>query len=300
MEAIVAPYNLFANMGCTMAIQMAYLYLYQGICRPRSKALYWGVMVPFTAAVLLFRPVSPDWLRMALGLLDALVCPFLLTCGRRLKRLLVLWLMYMALVGGEVVVALLWIASTGLPTYDNAAALAHWPVYVTMSLLDALVLIAAVWCIRRLAARVFPSDEAADGIATPGWKMAFAMFPVLQAVMILTAAIIAEVVDGGSMPRMLILALVFAGCVIVDALMFWQLERLQDTQRAEQEGALLELQVEEYLAEVGAVQDRLGALTRFRHDLRNNVAVVGHLCEAGRVDEAGEYLKVLRRAAGEL
>ena len=80
-------------------------------------------------------------------------------------------------------------------------------------------------------------------------------------------------------------------CTAIDALLFLQMRRSAERQRAEIKAALLEERLAGYLREMTAVQELLGDTARLRHDLRNHQAVVATLCERGDRAAALDYLE---------
>ncbi len=302
IQQLLQPQDLFVNWCCTLPLQLFYCYLLQRLCPPRSKRLYWGVTLALTVGYTVVRPLMPQGARIACGLCDSIAVPLLLLGGRMAQRLLVVSCMYLALMGGELVVSLIWISVTGLPTFDNAAAFTHAPLFSFMTLVDCAILAVAGVPVGRFTARIFPSagPPARIGVNASSLLFFLALFPVVQGAFLLLLMYIASIHANGSLFHMAVCGTLVAGMGLMDVLLFRQIWKYREAFLAEQGARLLEQQIEGYLAEAEAVQDQLSALARFRHDLRNNVAVVNRLCEAGRLDEAGEYLQELKRGAAEL
>lgn len=306
LEQLFQPQDVFVNYFCTLPIQLLYSYLCQWVCPMRSKRLYWIVVVVIAIPYTVLRPVLSQQVHFATGVFVGLILPLLLGEGRWTKRLFSVGCMFFVLMAGEAVGGSVWVLAAGLQASDNAAAYRNAPLFVFICLASVSLQITLAVLLKKAIARVFPAEapvvEGNEGSSgSRAERLLFlAAFPALQAVIMALLLYIAETVTSGDPHHMAVFAALVAGAFVMDVIVFWQIQCYRETQRAEQEGALLELQVREYLAEAGDVQDRLSALARFRHDLRNNVSVVQHLCEAGRLDEAGEYLQALRSEAGEL
>ena len=302
IQQLFQPQDVFVNWCCTLPLQLFYSYLLQRLCAPRSKLVYWGAIIVLTVGYTIVRPVAPQGFRLASGLFVAIAVPLLLLGGRPAQRLLVVGCMYLALMGAELVVSLIWISVTGLPTLDNAAAFTHGPLFAFMTLVDCGIQAIAAVPLGRFVERIFPSAGPPARIGSSASSLLFflALFPVVQGMFLLLLMYIATIYANGSLFHMAVCGVLTVIMALMDMLLFQQIWKYREAFLAEQGARLLEQQIEGYLVEAEAVQDQLSALARFRHDLRNNVAVVNRLCEAGRLDEAGEYLQELKRGAAEL
>ena len=302
LEQIVAPENIFVNWFCTQLVQLTYCALLQWIVPPRSRKLYWGVLLPPTLLFPVLRPfVMGGFVQMLYGLVDTVILPFLLLKGRAVKRILTIACLYMILFAGELAASFVWVFATGEVTLDNAAAYRHAPLFLFITVLDCGFQIALAMPLKRLLDRIFPIPEPEEASAGGSSRLlACAIIPVLQMALLLFLMYISNILLQGDLVYAGFVALAVAGCIFIDVILFYAVARYWDAERDEQRSRMVLHQVEEYLVEAEAVQVRLGALARFRHDLRNNVGVVQHLCEAGCMEEAGEYLRALRCKAGEL
>ena len=306
LEQLFQPQDVFVNYFCTLPIQLLYSYLCQWVCPMRSKRLYWGIIIAIVIPYTGLRPVLSQQIHFATGVFVSLILPLLLGKGKWTKRLFSVGCMFFVLMAGEAVGGSIWVLAAGLQASDNDAAYRNAPLFVFVCLVNVSLQITLAVLLKRAVARLFPAEAPApggsEGLSDPRAErlLFLAAFPALQAVIMALLLYIAETITSGDPHHMAVFAALVAGAFVMDAVVFWQMQRYRETQRAEQEGALLELQVREYLAEASDVQDRLSALAHFRHDLRNNVAVVDRLCEAGRLEEAREYLQALRCEAGEL
>ena len=302
VQQLFQPCDIFVNWCCTLPFQLFYSYLLQRLCPPRSKRLYWAAIIVVTVCYTIIRPVAPRDFLVVYGLCNAVFVPFAFLGGRLARRIITVACMYLALMAGEMIASLVWVFVADLPTFDNAAAYAHAPLFVFMMLVDAAFVSSVFLLLRRFLDNALPLGG--DGAPAPGsvltFSLALAFFPVLQGAFVMIVIYIAAVFMAEDAPYMVAAGALIAAMGLMDALLFRQMLKYREASLAEQAAQLLERQVGEYLAEVGAVQDRLGALARFRHDLRNNVAVVDNLQAKGAYAEAAMFLAALRATAFEL
>ena len=118
-----------------------------------------------------------------------------------------------------------------------------------------------------------------------------ALFPLMQVPLIFIVLGICFSVTRGEPAFVVASAAILLLCAAIDALLFLQMRRSAESQRAELEAALLEERLAGYLRELTAVQELLGDTARLRHDLRNRQAVVATLCERGDRTAALDYLE---------
>lgn len=91
-------------------------------------------------------------------------------------------------------------------------------------------------------------------------------------------------------------------CLAVDIVLLWALRTHVGVQRARQRAELLARRLEEGYVESERAIEEVERTARFRHDMRNQLAVVSALAEEGRQDEALQHVRELRarlRGGGE-
>ena len=131
----------------------------------------------------------------------------------------------------------------------------------------------------------------ASGAASPEWMRRLTLFPLMQVPLIFIVLGICFSVTRGETAFVVASTAILLLCAAIDALLFLQMRRSAERQRAEIKAALLEERLAGYLRELTAVQELLGDTARLRHDLRNHQAVVATLCERGDRAAALDYLE---------
>ncbi len=83
-------------------------------------------------------------------------------------------------------------------------------------------------------------------------------------------------------------------CLAVDIVLLWALRTHVGVQRARQHAELLARRLEEGYVESERAIEEVERIARFRHDMRNQLAVVSALAEEGHRDEALRHVRDLR------
>ena len=199
---------------------------------------------------------------------------------------------------GELTGAVIWVSSTGLEMMNDQLALTYAPLTIFMGLAGyGLVMTPAMIGMGKVVHRFFPDAKKgrrgrrASGAASPVWIRRLALFPLMQVPLIFIVLSICFSVTRGETAFVVASTAILLLCAAIDALLFLQMRRSAERQRAEIKAALLEERLAGYLCELTAVQELLGDTARLRHDLRNHQAVVATLCERGDLRAALDYLE---------
>ena len=199
---------------------------------------------------------------------------------------------------GELTGAVIWVSSTGLEMMNDQLALTYAPLTIFMGLVGyGLVMTPAMIGMGKVVHRFFPDAKKgrrgrrASGAASPEWMRRLTLFPLMQVPLIFIVLGICFSVTRGETAFVVASTAILLLCAAIDALLFLQMRRSAERQRAEIKAALLEERLAGYLRELTAVQELLGDTARLRHDLRNHQAVVATLCERGDHGAALDYLE---------
>ena len=298
LQTIFSPACLFTGYVVALPIQILYDGLLAYIIPPKSKRVYWATVISVAAMLILFRPLYPAEIRGMLGIFQSIVLPICLMTGSLPKRVIVCSLAMVLMAAGELTGAVIWVSSTGLEMMDDQLALAYAPLTLFMGLVGyGLVMTPAMVGMGKIVRRFFPDakrgqrERHASGTASPAWMRRLALFPLMQVPLIFILLGVCFSVMRGDPAFVIASAAMLLLCAVVDALLFLQMRRSAESQRAEMEAALHEERLAGYLRELTAVQELLGDTARLRHDLRNHQAVVATLCERGDRGAALDYLE---------
>lgn len=122
----------------------------------------------------------------------------------------------------------------------------------------------------------------------------FVGFPVTQAVLLTIPTVIAAYLHEGSSVLYYGTCVLLVVCLAADVLLFRSMERLAQKRHEDQRAALLQGQLEEYLARYDHVVTEVEEAAKLRHDARNQVQTVLALADAGAFTQAREHLSELR------
>lgn len=302
LQVIFSPACLFTGYGVALPIQILYDGLLIYIIPPKSKRAYWVTVIAVAVVLILFRPLYPAEIRGALGIFQSIVLPICLMTGPVFKRIIVCSLAMVLMAAAEMTGAVIWVSSTGLEMMNDQLALTYAPLTIVMGLVGyGLVMTPAMIGMGKIVHRFFPDavdgerEERVLGAVSPLWMRRLSLFPVLQVPFIFIVLGICFSVTHGDPAFVIVSAIVLGLCAGIDGLLFLQIRRSAESQRAEMEASLLEERLAGYLEESAAVQRLLDDTARMRHDLRNHQAVVAALCERGEYGEAQAYLEGARK-----
>ena len=233
-----------------------------------------------------------------LGIFQSIVLPICLMTGSVPKRVIVCSLAMVLMAVAELTGAVIWVSSTGLEMMNDQLALTYAPLTIFMGLVGyGFVMTPAMIGMGKVVHRFFPDAKKdrrgrrASGAASPVWMRRLALFPLMQVPLIFIVLGICFSVTRGETAFVAASTAILLLCAAIDALLFLQMRRSAERQRAEIKAALLEERLAGYLRELTAVQELLGDTARLRHDLRNHQAVVATLCERGDRAAALGYLE---------
>lgn len=298
LQTIFSPACLFTGYVIALPIQILYDGLLAYIIPPKSKRAYWIIVIAVAVVLILFRPLYPTEIRGMLGIFQSIVLPICLMTGSVPKRVIVCSLAMVLMAAAELTGAVIWVSSTGLEMMNDQLALAHAPLTIFMGLVGyGLVMTPAMLGMGKVVHRFFPDarrdqrSSPASGAVSPVWMRRLALFPLMQVPLIFIVLGICFSVTRGEPAFVVASAAILLLCAAIDALLFLQMRRSAESQRAELEAALLEERLAGYLRESAAVQRLLDDTARLRHDLRNHQAVVATLCERGDRGAALDYLE---------
>lgn len=254
----------------------------------RSRAAYLAVYLAYSVAMNALRSTGTLEMRLPVGLAFDAALPVLLSRGPLHRRVLVVFLSVSCLFVDELLGGALWTAMTdGAPLSDYDAVRALFPQYVLMHALHLAVLVALLEGLRGLLAR-------AGAGAHEGGAWRFAALPAVQAALLGIAVYVcvgqSRAVDGWYYHACAVLALL---CLGADAALLWALRSHAEAQRARRHAEQLASRLEAGYAEGARASEAAEDVARFRHDMRNQLAVVGELARQGRRDEALEHVREL-------
>lgn len=298
LQTIFSPACLFTGYAIALPIQILYDGLLAYIIPPKSKRAYWVIVIAVAMVLILFRPLYPTEIRGMLGIFQSIVLPICLMTGSVPKRVIVCSLAMVLMAVAELTGAVIWVSSTGLEMMNDQLALTYAPLTIFMGLVGyGLVMTPAMIVMGKVVHRFFPDAKKdrrgrrASGTASPVWMRRLALFPLMQVPLIFIVLGICFSVTRGETAFVAASTAILLLCAAIDALLFLQMRRSAERQRAEIKAALLEERLAGYLCELTAVQELLGDTARLRHDLRNHQAVVATLCERGDRAAALDYLE---------
>ena len=298
LQTIFSPACLFTGYAIALPIQILYDGLLAYIVPPKSKRAYWTIVIAVAVVLILFRPLYPAEIRGMLGIFQSIVLPICLMTGSLPKRVIVCSLAMVLMAAGELTGAVIWVSSTGLEMMNDQLALTYAPLTIFMGLVGyGLVMTPVMIGMGKVVHRFFPDAKKgrrgrrASGAASPEWMRRLALFPLMQVPLIFIVLGICFSVTRGETAFVVASTAILLLCAAIDALLFLQMRRSAERQRAEIKATLLEERLAGYLRELTAVQELLGDTARLRHDLRNHQAVVATLCERGDRAAALDYLE---------
>lgn len=267
--------------------QILFAYAMAKMLPLRRPRLYWTLQVVVLFVVLTLRPLMPFWVRMAAGAVPELL-PLLFSTGPFFRRLFIVVIGVVIFFAMELPAGALWIALTGEPTADYAAAWANLPQFAFVHVVHFSLLAFAFAVLYALV------DRSSDTHA--GMRL-FLWFPLVQVVLfeiLMTVSleamngVMSFYVGGSAMALVLLIA---------DVLLFVSWRSFMQKRREEERAASLQDRLDEHLAEYGRMAGELERVSRLRHDVRNQVEVVRLLSRDGSYDEARRHLDFLRADA---
>lgn len=279
-----------------MTLQIVYFALMTRILPPRSPKAFWIAEAVCQGVTLFFKPLYSAPLRLAIGMIGSMVVPMLLLRGSLPRRLVVCTLCLTAQTGAELAGVAVWMGLTGLQVMDNGLAFLHAPQFIAGVSVEIAVLALILSGLRGLCRRFFLLDDDGAGARRQKttWLNWYVLFPLIQVVLVYFMAWVAFDVMRGDAPYLMATMALFALCMVVDVLLFVQMERSFKQRRAELEASVLEAQIDGYLQELTAMQALIDDTARLRHDLRNHQSIVLALCARGEHREAERYLEGAR------
>ena len=274
LQTIFSPACLFTGYAIALPIQILYDGLLAYIIPPKSKRAYWVIVIAVAMVLILFRPLYPTEIRGMLGIFQSIVLPICLMTGSVPKRVIVCSLAMVLMAVAELTGAVIWVSSTGLEMMNDQLALTYAPLTIFMGLVGyGLVMTPAMIVMGKVVHRFFPETKKdrrgrrASGTASPVWMRRLALFPLMQVPLIFIVLGICFSVTRGETAFVVASTAILLLCTAIDALLFLQMRRSAERQRAEIKAALLEERLAGYLRELTAVQELLGDTARLRHDL---------------------------------
>ena len=297
-QQLLDPGNLLTNMVGGLGIHIIFYGMLSLVLPPRSKKVYWGVLLPLVMVLLFLKPVIPFSFRSVLYPVLAIFLPALFLRGSLFVRLLIGTFASFALAAGELAGAALWVSLTGLGVVSNDVLFEHLPAYLLGMLGgDAVVTSLLLLGLRVLVRRFVPKrllDDRTPSVADR-WTRPYVCFVVAQLLLILEAMGVGFAVERWSWESVAVVGGLFAAFTVVDVLLFFQIGRSVRWFQSQARAQVLEQQISDYLESSERVQVLLGDTARLRHDLRNHRMVVEALCERGDYDRAQAYLEEMSR-----
>lgn len=127
---------------------------------------------------------------------------------------------------------------------------------------------------------------------TPAY-WAFALFPLMQAVLLLLGYWTVTRYCAGN-PHLLYVCIMLALlCVAADAVVMLSVVRVRKRARDEARARRLRTQLDEYLEEYQVTVENIESTARMRHDLRNQVQIVNALAQRGEFDLAQHHIAAM-------
>ncbi len=283
----------FAGMGAwalfnlgRCAVEVALLVVLTMLLPLRNVKAYVIVSVVVQACLFIANMfVGSAVLSRFFALISYAVVPFLCFDARAAQRLVAVTLGFVFIFAGEVVASLVWMAISGLPVADFAAAVSRPFETVVMFLTD-MAVIALCGALFRLPMRLWVGRE---DVGMPRFGR-FAGFLLLQVLLVIVASLITYDLLGAARPLYAFLAGYAGACIAIDSLLLASMRSYDAALIQGQRAAVLAERLDACLAEyAGAVAqgERAAAL---RHDLRNHLQVVGALLERGELARAAGYV----------
>lgn len=267
------------------ALNLVCLYAVSTMLEPKNKALYWGLQVAALVGFAFIRTDVGPLERTALTLLLAVVLPVALTRGNVLHRLLVVSLCLAVLFVAEFFGNFVWIFITGAPTMDYGAAWAHLPETLFARTACIVLSVALYAGLRRLMNR-----QGAGAVRTA----LFVGFPLVQVVLLTVGVAVGNGLfaeSGAFYGAATAAALV---CVAADVTLFRSMERYQRRQDEERRAEALARQLAWGARQNAEIQESLGSVAKFRHDIRNQLQAIAVLVERGECILARNQLQALK------
>lgn len=268
-------------------VEIVLTYMMTLMLTMRSNAVFWLVRMGLSSVSILARPFLGEPLHMAMALFLYLVLPVLCARDSLARRLFVVVAIYIVMAVSEVAGMLMWSALTGLALSgpgDMAVYTAqYWLVRVLHLMLTTFLLMALHVLIRRISGEDYERGMASV-VALPAVEV------VLFAVVIQAFQYVPE----ESYTLTLISAVLTIACVGVDAYLLLAVERYGKKRRSERQARALAMQLDDYLERYASVVEGVGAVARLRHDVRNQLQVIGDLTSRGEYEKAREMARSLR------
>jgi len=231
--------------------------------------------------ILIILPLIFDVPVLAFGILTYFICPVLFSKGNLLRRLLGSTLVTLAILLAEVLGYSVWVSVYGeLPTLDKT--LKDIPRYLQMQLIHLLIVCFLFWGLYALWQRIFLKSRGA-GLSS------IVPFFAIQMLSLYTLTVVNSMVwTDVAVLRTLIWLFLF--CFAVDVLLAFLINRfkrqLLEAERVDFLEKQLEQQLDYYRKSTAAIEE----VSRFRHDLRNQLQTVYALMEQGDLSAAQAHL----------
>lgn len=129
-------------------------------------------------------------------------------------------------------------------------------------------------------------------IQVSGKLKVFVILPVTQLLFLCSGVISAAMFDSG-ISFYGGMAFICIVCFVVDSLLFRTIERESKKQLDEQQAALLQEQLDWYLAEYDDILQEVQHVVRMRHDLRNQIHVAVVLADRGDSTSARRHIEAM-------
>lgn len=280
-------FNTIVEVVGTFASDVLIAYAWTRVLHMRSNVLFWLLLLPFMAFVLSVRNEIGSDARFLFLFMSSALLPFLVSVDRPLRKLLVIALVNVSIIIAEAVSISVWYLMTGLDIVDHDAAVAHLGAFSVVHVLHVAIL-AVLFVALRVALDRFDREETWD-------VRSFVLFPVVQAAMLAMALIMGIYLHRSSNILYFGVAALSLVCLATDFALFVSMGRYARKRREDQRAALLQRQLDDYLAQCNEFVVEVGQSARLRHDARNQAQTVLALSECGRFPEAREHLDLVRR-----
>lgn len=256
------------------------------VLRMRNVAAFWVVRMGLSVALALLRYVIPFEFRLIFGLFLYLAVPLLMSKGRLGYRLLAVVLMFVVLSVAEVIGMALWYALTGMLLVNESDLNVGMPEFWMVRLLHLLTISLMMGALAATLPRLVGEARDRGTVVVTGLL-------VVQVTLLSLCIYAMQYLENDKLFLCVTSVVLGAACLLVDAYLLYVINRYEGRLLGEERVRMLEGQLGEYLGRYESVAENIGRVARLRHDVRNQLQVVGDLAERGERDRAKEMLDAM-------
>ena len=283
--------NVMLDFSGTFLVEIVFCYAWVKLLHIKNARLFAIVYLGCLYGAVFLRNVVPTEARFIWLICFYMAWPFIMSADRPARKCFVIALVNIVIMVAEALGSAFWIALTGLNQLDYDVARANLGAFFLTHAVHLFLLVLLLLLLNQMLSK----NELEGG--NRGLRY-FLWFPVTQALLVGLLLAIRQYLLPEEVGLQYVSCALMTLFVLANALMFLSMQAYAQKTQESQRAALLQGQLDEYLAEYAPLIDEVEQTSKLRHDLRNQVQLVKALGERGSYEAARDHVRELSSHVG--